>query len=132
MSEDPKTVVKTFLEAFWREDLASAKACLAPNAEWWFAQSLPYPRPCPAAEALDRVATDMFTAFDPNDALRVQWEVLFAEGEEVAAEYSARGRTRTGKVYANRYCMRATVRNGRIVSLRPYTDTKYLTEVLLG
>lgn len=132
MSDDPKTVVRTFLEAFWREDFVAAKQCLAPDAQWWFAQSLPYPRPCPAAEAVDHIARDMMTAFDPNDGLKVQWEVLFAEGDEVAAEYSARGRARNGNAYSNRYCMRATVKNGKIVTLRPFTDTKYLTEVLLG
>lgn len=132
MSEDPKTVLKTFLEAFWLEDYATAKTFLAPDALWWFAQSLPYPHPCPAAEAVDHIARDMMTAFDPVDKLKVQWEVLFAEGDEVAAEYTARGKARNGNAYRNRYCMRATVKKGKLVTLRPFTDTKYLTEVLLG
>jgi ketosteroid isomerase-like protein len=132
MSDEPKAVLKRFLEAFWAQDYAAAKACLAPHAQWWFAQSLPYPRPCPAADAIDLIARDMMTAFDPDDGLKVQWEILFGEGKEVAAEYSARGRAHNGKPYENRYCMRATVEHGKLVSLRPFTDTKYLTEVLLG
>lgn len=126
----PKEVVKTFLEALWRSDFDGAKSCFAPDAQWFFMPSLGYPQPLTAYQALDHIRDDMFSAFDKNTTLDVRWEHLIAEGDQVAAEYIAYSKTRSGKPYENRYCLRATVKNGRIVHVRPYTDTQALSALM--
>ena len=45
-------------------------------------------------------------------------------------EYTARGTTRSGAVYENDYLVRMTVRDGRIVSIRPYFDTHRVHHLL--
>ena len=53
-----------------------------------------------------------------------------ADGDEAAVEYTARGTTRSGAVYENDYLVRMTVRDGRIVSIRPYFDTHRVHHLL--
>lgn len=52
------------------------------------------------------------------------------EGDEAAIEYAAKGVTRAGAIYQNDYLVRMTVRDGRIVSIRPRFDTHLVHKVL--
>ena len=51
-------------------------------------------------------------------------------GNDAAVEYAAIGRTRRGDVYHNHDVVRFTVEHGRIVSIRPYFDTHYVSRML--
>ncbi len=132
----PKDRVIAFLRAFWAADQAAWEAHLAPDARFWFAPSLGYAqegergRNWDARVALRRIVDDMFTAFAPP-GLQVELTGAIAEGDEVAVDYTARGRTLNGRAYENYYLMRATVRDGLIIRLAPYNDTRQL-EMLLG
>lgn len=132
----PKDRVIAFLRAFWAADQAAWEAHLAPGARFWFAPSLPYAqegergRDWDARLALRRIVDDLFTAFAPP-GLHVELTDAIAEDDEVAVEYTARGTTLNGRTYENYYLMRATVRDGMIVRLVPYNDTRQL-EMLLG
>jgi uncharacterized protein len=130
MSQLPADIVMSFLQALWRGDRAASKAPFADDAEWWFLPSLPYPRPLNAKVAIDNVLDDMISAFDPSVGLHVDVHSVMTDGGgEVAADYSARSTTRSGKAYANRYVLRATVKDGKIICVRPYTDTQYLSQL---
>jgi ketosteroid isomerase-like protein len=132
----PKERVIAFLRAFWAADQAGWEAHLAPDARFLFAPSLPYSqegdrgRDWDARLALRRIVDDMFSAFAPP-GLNVELTGAIAEGDEVAVEYTARGRTLNGRDYENYYLMRATVKDAMIVRLAPYADTRQL-ELLLG
>jgi ketosteroid isomerase-like protein len=132
----PKDQVIAFLQAFWAAEEAAWEKHLAPDARFLFAPSLPYAREgsrgrdWDARVALRRIVDDLFSVFAPP-GLHVELTSAFAEGNEVAVEYTARGRTLNGKTYENYYLMRASVRDGLIVRLVPYNDTRQL-ELLMG
>lgn len=130
MSQADEAVVMAFLTALWRSDREGAKRSFAADAQWWFLPSLPYPRPMPARDAIDHVLDDMIFAFDGDTPLSVSVHAVMSnDAGEVAADYSASCLTRSGQPYENRYVLRATVRAGQIVEVRPYTDTQYLSRL---
>lgn len=132
----PKDTVIAFLRGFWAADEATWEPYLADASRFWFAPSLSYAtegasgRDWDARTALRRIISDLFAAFAPP-GLQVEVTHVMAEGEEVAVEYTARGRTVNDQRYENFYLMRATVRGGKIVRLAPYSDTRQL-ELLLA
>ena len=134
---DAPSVAVAFLRAFWRDDRAAWQTHLAPGARLLFAPSLDYAkegangRDWDAREALDRIVADMFVAFARETPLQVELTGVLADGDEVAVEYTATGGTVNGKRYLNFYLMRVSVRDGLIVRLQPYSDTRQL-ELLLG
>lgn len=132
MTDKAKAVVRDFLEALWGGDKDGAKAAFADDAEWWFRPSLGYKCPMPCTQAIDIVMDDMIGQFDTEKPFNVELHHLFGEGEEVAAEYTATGTTLKGRAYEHRYLLRATVRDGAIVTVRPWADTKYFLETLYG
>lgn len=131
-SPEPKELVRTFLEALWSGDKTTAKSVFAADAEWWFRPSLGYQSPMHPSKAIDIVMDDMIGRFDVNKPFEVELHHLFAEGNEVAAEYTATATTVTGRDYRHRYLLRASVKDGQIVTVRPWADTKYFLETLYG
>ena len=131
-SEPAKTVVRTFLKALWSGDKETAKSTFADDSEWWFRPSLGYKAPMPCFEAVDIVMDDMIGRFDVAKPFSVEMHHLIGEGGEVAAEYTATGTTTSGREYKHRYLLRASVRDGKIVTVRPWVDTKYFLETLYG
>ena len=131
-SHDAKTLVRGFLEALWSGDKTGAKAPFAADAQWWFRPSLGYPQPMHPHDAIDVVMDDMIGQFDTSQPFTVELHHLFAEQGEVAAEYTATGTTIRGRQYQHRYLLRASVQNGKIVTIRPWADTKYFLETLYG
>jgi ketosteroid isomerase-like protein len=131
-SAESKKIVRTFLEALWSGDKETAKSSFAEDAEWWFRPSLGYKTPMHPAEAVDIVMDDMIGRFDENKPFNIDLHHLFAEDGEVAAEYTATGTTVAGREYNHRYLLRASVRDGKIVTVRPWADTKYFLETLYG
>jgi ketosteroid isomerase-like protein len=54
---------------------------------------------------------------------------VIAEGDLVAAEWAATGSSKDGTPYRNRNIGLFTVRDGKIVSVREYTDTRHAGQV---
>lgn len=57
---------------------------------------------------------------------------VVAEGDQVVAEWTSRATARNGGEYHNRNAGIFTVRDGMIVSVREYTDTQHVAQVLLA
>jgi ketosteroid isomerase-like protein len=55
---------------------------------------------------------------------------VIADGEQVVAEWTARGIAKTGKRYDNRCLGVFTVHDNKITSVREYTDTQHVERVL--
>ncbi len=123
-------IARHFLEAFWHGAPQEALHLCAPDAEWTFQKSLRQPRHAPVGEAVDWLLARLVGEFDPDSGYRVAVHNTMAEGDEVAIEYTARGRTRRGELYENDYLVRFTLRDGQIRSVRPYFDTHYVHRVL--
>lgn len=127
---EAKEIVRTYLEALWISDREVAKAQLADDCQWYFLPSLGYPVPMSGHEATDAVLDDMMAALDSDSEFAVEWNCLLGDERMVAAEYTARGTDANGAPYQNRYCLRADVVDGKIVEIRPYTDTKKLSDLM--
>ena len=125
-----RQVAQDFLGAFWRGAPQEGLALCAPDAVWTFQKSLRTPRHASIAEASDWLMTTLVGGFDPDSGYTVEVHNTIAEGDEVAMEYTARGLTRRGEIYENNYLVRFTLRNGLIVSVRPYFDTHYVHRTL--
>ena len=120
---DAKALGLAFLQAFWDGDLERGYALCAADARWRFQRSLHEPVEVPVREAVGWLMDTLVSGFEPGSGYRVDLLSAIGDGEEAAFEYSATGRTRRGETYHNRYHVRVTAREGRIVSIRPYFDT---------
>jgi uncharacterized protein len=128
--DDARAVAVGFLEAFWRGDIPAALAACAPDAVWTLQASLRPERHVPVPVAIDFLMSRLVSGFAPESGYTVTFRNAIAEGDEVAVEYAAAGRTRAGDHYSNDYLVRFTVRDGRIVSVRPYFDTHRVHRLL--
>lgn len=120
-----------FLEAFWRGDFPGALAHCAPDAVWTLQRTLRTERRVPVPVAIDYLVSTLLSGFAPESGYTVTFGNAIDCGDEAAVEYSAEGRTRTGALYQNDYLVRFTVRDGKIVSVRPYFDTHQVHRLLV-
>jgi ketosteroid isomerase-like protein len=128
--QDAKRLGLAFLQAFWDGEPERGYALCHPDARWHFQRSLHDPDVVPVQQAVDWLNAALVSGFDPDSGYTVQLRDAIGEGNEAAIEYSATGRTRRGDTYHNRYVVRFTVEEGRIVSIRPYFDTHYVSRTL--
>lgn len=122
-------VARTFMEAFWKGDLAAAELYLTADATWVFQPSMPYATEnpvWPARAAMHRIVADLFGAFDPDAGFDVTVTHAFGDADEAALEYRATGRLADGRAYANIYAACFTVRDGKVAQIRPYNDTQHM------
>lgn len=129
---DAKTLGLAFLQSFWDGDLERGYALCAPDARWRFQRSLHDPVDVPVREAVQWLITTLVAGFEPGTQYSVELFSAIGEGDEASFEYSATGQARGGKTYHNRYHVRVTARDGRIVSIRPYFDTLYVHRTLVS
>lgn len=129
MSEQNKRVVQGAYASFGRGDIPGVLAALDPNVEWDAVIGAD-PKTVPTAgshRGVDAVAaffkalgeTMVFDQFEPRE--------FIAEGDQVACigYYKARVK-QTGGVMASTWVMVFTIRNGRIVRFREWTDSAQL------
>jgi uncharacterized protein len=127
-----KTLVLGFVEALSSGNLEAAKAALADEATWWIPGSLPVSGTHKGKQA---IFEDFFgraqALFEPN-SLSIQVRNAIGEGEYVAVEWVARGKTVQGRPYENYYHLMFEVRNNQIQAVREYVDTLYAKEVVFS
>jgi len=129
---DAKALGLAFLQSFWDGDPERGYALCAGDARWRFQRSLHDPVEVPVREAVQWLMETLVAGFEPGTQYTVELFSAISEGDEAAFEYSATGRTRGGDTYHNRYHVRFTVRDGQIVSIRPYFDTLYVHRKLVS
>jgi ketosteroid isomerase-like protein len=130
VTADAKSLGLAFLEAFWAGDVERGYALCAPGARWRFQRTLHDPQEVPVREAVAFLMDKLVSGFAPESGYTVADVHAIGEGDEAAIEYSATGRTRTGETYLNHYHVRFTARDGKLVSIRPYFDTHYVSRTL--
>ena len=131
-SPDAKSLARDFLQAFWDGEPTRGYALCAPDATWQFQRSLHTPDIVPIPVAVEWLMNKLVSGFDPDSGYAVTVGSLIGEGDEASIEYSATGKTVRGDTYYNRYPVRFTARNGKIISVRPYFDTHYVHKALVA
>lgn len=127
---DATSLGLAFLQSFWDGQPERGYELCAPDARWTFQRSLHEPCEVPVAEAVKWLMDNLVSGFDPEAGYTVKLFNAIGDGDEAAIEYSATGRTRSGETYLNHYVVKFTVRHGKIVSIRPYFDTHYVSRML--
>ncbi len=127
-----KSVVLGFVEALSSGSLEAAKAALADDATWWIPGSLPVAGTHRGKKAIfEDFLGQAQSLFQPN-SVSIQVRNTIGEGDCVAVEWIARGKSAKGKNYENYYHLMFEVKNGKIQAIREYVDTLYAKEVLFS
>lgn len=127
-----KKVVLGFVEALSSGNLDVVKAALADDVTWWIPGSLPVSGTHRGKKAIfEDFLGKAVTLFEPK-SLSIQVRNAIAEGDCVAVEWVARGKSAKGKTYENYYHLMFEVKNGKIQAIREYVDTLYAKEVLFS
>jgi len=127
-----KKVVLGFVEALASGNLDALKAALADDVTWWIPGSLPVSGTHRGKKAIfEDFLGKAATLFEPR-SLSIQVRNTIAEGDCVAVEWVARGKSAKGKPYENYYHLMFEVKNGKIQAIREYVDTLYAKEVLFS
>ena len=130
---EPKHVVRRYLDALVAGDLATVRDSFAVDAVWTIHGDLPIAGPW---HGRDRIVDDFLVAvggalYEPG-SVAFAFPTLIAEGDTVALEWRVRARTPHGGEYANAYCGLFVVRDGRIAEVREYLDTAYAARTLFA
>ncbi len=127
-----KKVVLGFVEALSSGNIEAAKAAFADDATWWIPGSLPVSGTHWGKKAIFEDFLGKAALFFQPNSLSIQVRNAIAEGDCVAVEWVARGKSAKGKNYENYYHLMFEVKNGKIQAIREYVDTLYAKEVLFS
>jgi uncharacterized protein len=131
VSTDPKSVVVRYIEAARDGMSAVIRDSFAPDATWEYPGDLPLSGTYQGVEEI--VGTFLGGAAElmaPGTRVTIELVNVIADGDQVAAEWTSRATSRNGAPYRNRNAGIFTVRDGKIVSVREYTDTQHAAQVL--
>ncbi|GAB4061058.1 hypothetical protein GCM10028775_79230 [Catellatospora paridis] len=122
-----KQTVTTFFENLSAGSVEQALATLTPDATWWAPGDLPVSGTKTKDQYQSALAA-IGTEFPAGLTYTIQG--LIAEGDQVAAEVVSTGTHLAGKSYHNDHHFLFTVRNGQIVAVNEYMDTKHLHDLI--
>ena len=128
---DPKTVVVRYVEAARDGMSAVIRDSFAADATWEYPGDLPLSGTHQGIEAIVRDFLGGAAALmAPGTKVVLELTNVVAEGDQVVAEWTSRANARNGAAYHNRNAGIFTVRDGKIVSVREYTDTLHVAQAL--
>jgi uncharacterized protein len=121
---DPREVVIRYVEAA-RDGMSAVVAeSFAEDATWEYPGDLPLSGTYRGVEAIVHTFLGGAAALmAPGSAVTITLTNVIADGDQVAAEWTSEAVSRTGAAYRNRNVGIFTVKDGRITSVREYTDT---------
>jgi ketosteroid isomerase-like protein len=127
-----KKVVLGFVEALSSGNVDALQATLADDATWWLPGSLPVSGTYRGKKAIfEDFMGKAQGLFQPN-SMSIQVRNVIGEGDCVAVEWIARGKSAKGKNYENYYHLMFEVSSSKIQAIREYVDTLYAKEVLFS
>lgn len=130
---DPRTVVERYVTAVAEGDLDTVVSSFAEDATWTYPGNLPLSRQWRGRDAIVRdFLGSVGTLFAPGGAPAVALTGLLADGNQVVAEWSAKGTAANGSSYDNQALGIFTVENGLITSVREYLDTQHAAQTLFA
>ena len=127
-----KKVVLGFVEALSSGNIEAAKAALADDVTWWIPGSLPVSGTHRGKKAIFEDFLGQAQAFFQPNSISIQVRNAIGEGDMVAVEWVARGKSAKGRTYENYYHLMFELKNGKIQAIREYVDTLYAKEVLFS
>jgi uncharacterized protein len=134
IEESNKQTIRELLTALCGGDRDRARECFAENATWRCPPSMPWPDFYEGRDAIFdsyfAVDVDLFETGISHYDLEIL--NMIAEGDQVSVEMRHRGRGLKGQPYETDHSLLYVLRDGRIVAVREYIDTLYLSQAILG
>lgn len=127
---DPRAVVIRYVEAVRDGDIDVIRDSFATDATWHYPGDLPISK---VWHGRDAIIDDFLGGMGPvlvPGTMEIELVSTIAEGERVVAEWTSKAETVYGGTYHNRCLGIYTVRDGKIVSVVEYADTKHVAETL--
>lgn len=126
-----RKVMERYVAAVQAQEPSAVREFFADDATWTIqAGELPMSG---TWEGRDRIVDGFFaTAMSHYEPGSVQLEVtaMIAQDDQVVLQWTSRARTQYGRRYENGCIGVFTIRDGRIVAVREYMDTLYVSNVL--
>ena len=127
----PKQVVQRYLDALLAGDLDIIRDSFAEDATWTMHGDLPIAGPW---HGRDRIVDEFLVAFgstlfEPGSP-SFEFPTLIGEGDTAVRKWRVKARSATGADYDNEYRGIFVVRDGRIVAVREYLDSRYAASIL--
>ncbi len=126
--EDNKRIVREFCGHFGTSNADGLIDAMTEEATWWV-NGKPHLFPSAGTKTKAEAANmfrNMFAAY--SDGLNMHVISMIGEGDDVAAEARSYATTHSGKTYANEYAFIFKIRDGKIASVREYTDLMHVQE----
>jgi uncharacterized protein len=130
---EPASVVVRYVEAVRDGDIDAVRGLFAEDATWEYPGDLPLSR---TWRGRDVIIGDFLggvrTLLRPGAPMIIELTNVVSDGTQVVAEWTSRATARDGGAYHNRNIGVFAVRDGKITSVREYTDTQHVEHVLFG
>jgi ketosteroid isomerase-like protein len=126
--EANKRLVLAFCDHFRVSNADGLLDGMTEDATWWV-NGKPHLFPSAGTKTKAEVASmfrNMLSAY--RDGLSMTVVNMIGEGGSVAAETRSYAITKSGKTYQNEYFLLFNFRNGKIASVREYTDLMHVQE----
>ncbi|TBY08224.1 nuclear transport factor 2 family protein [Rhizobium laguerreae] len=126
--EDNKRIVREFCNHFKTSNADGLIDGMTEDATWWV-NGKPHLFPSAGTKTKTEAASmfrNMFTAY--SNGLDMKVINLIGEGDSIAAEARSQATTKSGKIYENEYFILFKIRDGKIASVREYTDLMHVQE----
>ena len=120
-TEQTRSVVRNYVAALQRGDLATLRACFAPDGTW-----------TGPGQILDEFLAAMVSTLDPTYPVRQTLTSIVADGCTAVAEWTSHARSAAGTPYENDYAVVFEVHDNKITAVREYFDTAYAQRVLFA
>jgi ketosteroid isomerase-like protein len=102
----------------------------APDATWEYPGDLPLSGTYRGVDAIIETFLGAAELMAPGTQVTIELVGAIADGDQVATEWTSRATSRNGTAYHNRNVGVFTVRDGKIVPVREYTDTLHVAGAL--
>jgi hypothetical protein len=130
---DPAATIVGYIDAVRDGDAGAIRAAFAEDATWEYPGDLPLSRTWRGRDAIiGDFLGGVRTLLRPGAPLSLELTNIVSSGTQVVAEWTSRATARNGEDYHNRNIAVFTVRDGKITSVREYTDTQHVEHVLFG
>ncbi|MET7461698.1 nuclear transport factor 2 family protein [Nonomuraea sp. NPDC005501] len=130
MTTEPRDVVIRYVEAVRDGDADVIHDSFAEDATWHYPGDLPISK---VWRGRDAIVNDFLGGMGPvlvPGTMKIELVGTIAEGDRVVAEWTSKARTVYGGTYDNRCAGIYTVRDGKIVSVVEYADTRHVAATL--
>ena len=124
MSEANEQLIRDFFAYMSDEDFSTATAkYVSPNVSWWLIGW------GEVADKLPEFAALFDQTLEDKRGLKMKIHSIMSDGDKVSAEAESYAKLKNGTIYNNFYHFLFEIRDGRIVRVKEYNDSKHVAEV---